>query len=77
MIADGEHVDDLEITLSEPWIVHHIPAGMFHYVAGNVGEWTATEDPHWPGRKIWKGRSFNLGPEMQRCSSARLSHMKR
>jgi len=43
-------------------------------MAGNVGEWTATEDPHWPGRKIWKGGSFNLGPEMQRCSWYRSEH---
>jgi formylglycine-generating enzyme required for sulfatase activity len=35
---------------------------------GNLGEWTASEDPHWPGRKIWKGGGQILGPEKNRCS---------
>ena len=43
-------------------------------MAGNCGEWTASDDPHWPGRKIWKGGSFNLGPEKNRCSWYRSEH---
>ena len=43
-------------------------------MAGNVGEWTASDDPHWPGRKIFKGGSFALGPDKARCSWYRSEH---
>ena len=43
-------------------------------MVGNNGEWTASDDPHWPGRKIWKGGSFNLGPKKNRCSWYRSEH---
>jgi serine/threonine-protein kinase len=37
-------------------------------MVGNLGEWTASDDPHWPGRKIWKGGGQILGPEKNCCS---------
>jgi formylglycine-generating enzyme required for sulfatase activity len=37
-------------------------------MVGNLGEWTASDDPHWLGRKIWKGSGQILGPEKNRCS---------
>jgi formylglycine-generating enzyme len=43
-------------------------------MVGTSGEWTASDDPHWPGRKIWKGGAANLGPEKNRCSWYRSEH---
>ena len=43
-------------------------------VVGNLGEWTASDDPHWPARKIWKGGGQILGPEKNRCSWYRSEH---